>query len=84
MKIDISAQTHQKLTQARSELPYLRPEFVFPRYDGFSVANIAASVAGWLGAEAGENQLPPLQDAGVFGSDFDHVVIVLIDGVGET
>ena len=84
MKIDLSEQAYRNLTQPRSEPAYLRPEFVFPRYDGRSVANIAASVAAWLGADPGEKQLPPLQETGVFGSDFDHVVIVLIDGVGDT
>lgn len=83
MKIDLSAAAIQAFTRPRARLSYWDEAHVFPRYDGWSVANLAASVAVWLGVQPGPEQLPPLQEASVFGSEFDHVVIVLIDGVGD-
>ena len=83
MKIDLSAAAIQALTRPQARLSYWDEAHVFPRYGGWSVANLAASVAVWLGVQPGPEQLPPLQEASVFGSEFDHVVIVLIDGVGD-
>ena len=83
MKIDLSAAAIQALTRPQARLSYWDEAHVFPRYDGWSVANLAASVAVWLGVQPGPEQLPPLQEASAFGTEFDHVVIVLVDGVGD-
>lgn len=83
MKLDRTNETLRELTKPRPEFPYLDAAQVFPRYDGRSVANIPAAIARCLGAEPGRDQLPPLLDAELFGADFDHVIVVLVDGIGD-
>jgi predicted AlkP superfamily pyrophosphatase or phosphodiesterase len=55
---------------------------LLPRYDGFSIANIPASLCGWLGCPMPNgrpldktltNQLEP---------EYQHVILVVVDGLG--
>lgn len=83
MKLDRTNEIMTELTRPRPEFPYLDGSLVYPRYDGRSVANLAAAIARYLGAEPGRDQLPPILDAPLFGLDFDHVLVVLVDGIGD-
>jgi len=56
--------------------------FVFPRYDGFCFANIPNTVCELLGVEPVGRALDPLVAGAIPGDGFDHVLLVLIDGMG--
>lgn len=83
MKLDRTSEIIRELTSPHPEFPYLDETLVYPRYDGRSIVNLAATFSRYLGAEPGRDQLPPLLDEWLFGSDFDHVLVVLIDGIGD-
>jgi predicted AlkP superfamily pyrophosphatase or phosphodiesterase len=55
--------------------------FVLPRYDGYSFANVPTTVQRLLGVDPGR---PGLAAAvpGLAGKRFDHVLLLLIDGIG--
>ncbi len=58
-------------------------DFVWPRYDGFSVGNIAATVAQTLGARM-PGALPPLHPEllGPLLDGVEHVILVVVDALG--
>lgn len=61
------------------------PAFVYPPdYNGYSIANIPASLCTWLGATGLATALPPLAPEllGHWGRTFRDVILLVVDGVG--
>lgn len=78
------ARLEQDLRSYRPEgMTGLPPNFVWPRYEGFSVANLAATIAQALGVPFPE-ALPPLQPAllGDLLEGVERVVLVVLDALG--
>jgi hypothetical protein len=62
----------------------LGPGNLYPAYDGLSIANLPASILGWLGVEQLPTAAPPL-DAAIrahWAGEFRHVVMLVVDGLG--
>ncbi len=59
-------------------------EFVWPRYEGLSVGNLPAAIAGLWGAELPDGLLPPLRADLLAGltNGVERVVLVLVDALG--
>lgn len=57
-------------------------EQVHPCYDGYSIANIPASICGWLGCPlpAGRSLAPIITEK--FHDQYNHIILVVIDGCG--
>jgi hypothetical protein len=56
----------------------------YPDYNGFSIANLPASVCRWLGVEPMSQSAPSLNDAihAYWGKTFRTVVVFVLDGFG--
>jgi len=63
------------------ERPYLDKQMSLPIYEGYSVANLPASICNWLGSE-NTGMLPPLSFGEIYGDRFRHVILVIVDGLG--
>src|SRR5512133_2292780 len=57
------------------------PGALYPFYDGYSLANLPASICHWLGVPAFGTPLnSPILD--VFRQRFKHVILLVVDGMG--
>ncbi len=79
-------QLEQDLRQYRPanvEQLNLPPHFVWPRYEGRSVGNLASTVGGMLGASL-PGSLPPLEMGILDGliDDVERVVLLVVDALG--
>jgi len=55
---------------------------IYPHYRGYSISNIPSSICKWLGvAQLGKDTLAP-ELHNQFIQQFDHVIFLLIDGMG--
>lgn len=82
--MDLKQLEHSLRTYRPAGINGLPPEFVWPRYDGASVGNIAATVAQSLGATLHAGTLPPLQAdlLGDLADGVQRVVVLVMDALG--
>src|SRR2546428_5225315 len=57
-------------------------QLIFPRYDGFSFANIPDTVLALFGVDSGRPLLDEVVLEPMKPWKFEHVLVVLIDGLG--
>ena len=74
--------TIAEIRQRQPQKSYLDPGMIFPDYQGFSIVNLPASLCSWLGVEA-ESMAPGIQHQADFGDRYDHIVLVIVDGLGS-
>ena len=81
--MDLKALEQDLRTYRPAGMEELPSDFIWPRYEGFSVGNIPATIAQLLGAGTA-NVLPPLKAELLAGLDEDlqRVVLVILDGLG--
>ena len=73
----------QKLLPAKLPVEFpLDDDQLLPRYDGFSIANIPASINAWLGCPL--TGRVPLDSALTDGlqKEYQHIILVVVDGLG--
>ncbi len=73
--------SYQRILSKKTNLSQVPDEFRWPCFDGYSIANIAPSICHWLSAESSGFQ-PGLHFEKDFGESFDHVILIVIDGLG--
>ncbi len=81
--MDVMAFEHNLRTYRPNGAPSLPEDFIWPRYEGLSVGNLAGTVGQALGATL-PGVLPPLRDDLLYGilDGVHRVVLVLIDALG--
>ncbi len=81
--MDVAALERGLRTYRPAGYKTLPAEFVWPRYEGWSVGNLPATIAGLLGVEL-TGMLPPLDPAALAGmvEGVRRVVLVVVDALG--
>jgi hypothetical protein len=68
----------------KNRLPGLdfNPDFIFPLYNGFSVANLPASIGRWLGNPDDESPGLAKTITNPFSDHYDQVILLVVDSLG--
>ncbi|NPV40448.1 MAG: hypothetical protein HPY72_03770 [Anaerolineae bacterium] len=55
---------------------------IHPFYDGYSIANLPASICAWLGCPLPSARPLAAEFSGAFSASYRHVIFILVDGLG--
>ena len=80
--LDLTKSCLEKIKTKRISQLNFNQDFVFPNYDGYSVANLPASIFSWLGSTLdGSTPLSPELTTPLTGQ-YEQVILLLVDSLG--